>query len=75
MSSSKFDRREMLRMMGAAGLAVGLGPAIGISDPAPITTRKIPKSGEELPVIGLGSWGTFNVGDDPAAQDSSSQVI
>jgi diketogulonate reductase-like aldo/keto reductase len=65
----------MLRVMGAAGLAIGLRPSIGAPDPAPVITRKIPRTGEELPVIGLGSWGTFNVGDDPAARDSCTQVI
>ena len=27
-------------------------------------TRRIPSSGEALPVVGLGSWITFNVGND-----------
>jgi diketogulonate reductase-like aldo/keto reductase len=34
-------------------------------DPGPMLTKKIPVSGEEVPVIGMGSWITFNVGDDP----------
>ena len=38
------------------------------SGPA-IATRTIPSSGEALPVIGLGSWITFNVGNDRAARD------
>jgi hypothetical protein len=28
-------------------------------------TKPIPGSGEPLPVIGMGTWVTFNVGDDP----------
>jgi hypothetical protein len=28
-----------------------------------------------LPVIGLGTWITFNVGNDPEARDSCAQVM
>ena len=38
-------------------------------------TRKIPSTGEELPVIGLGSWITFNVGDDVAARNECTEVV
>ncbi|KPF70096.1 aldo/keto reductase [beta proteobacterium AAP99] len=38
-------------------------------------TRPIPKSGERLPVIGLGSWITFNVGKDPAALRNVTEVM
>ncbi len=40
-----------------------------------IATRTIPSSGEALPVIGLGSWITFNVGNDRAARDSCIEVV
>ena len=40
-----------------------------------LLTRRIPSSGEELPVIGLGSWITFNVGDDRAARDGCAEVM
>jgi diketogulonate reductase-like aldo/keto reductase len=38
-------------------------------------TRPIPSSGEMLPVVGLGSWITFNVGDDPVARDACAEVM
>ena len=31
-------------------------------------TRPIPSTGEMLPVIGLGTWQTFDVGDDRPAR-------
>ena len=37
--------------------------------------RTIPSTGERIPAIGLGSWITFNVGDDVAARDACSEVI
>ena len=33
-----------------------------------MTTRPIPSSGERIPVIGLGTWQTFDVGPEPSAQ-------
>ncbi|MFD1158765.1 aldo/keto reductase [Roseovarius aestuarii] len=41
----------------------------------PGTTRVIPKTGEHIPVIGLGSWITFNVGEDPKLLTECAQVI
>ena len=40
-----------------------------------VITRRIPSSGEELPVVGLGTWITFNVGDDTAARDACADVM
>ena len=38
-------------------------------------TRPIPKSGEKLPVIGLGTWQTFDVGNDVAALARLTEVL
>ncbi|MEX1245050.1 MAG: aldo/keto reductase [Thermoanaerobaculia bacterium] len=46
-----------------------------VARPGPILTRPIPSSGEVLPLVGLGSWMTFNVGDDVAARDSCAEVM
>ena len=43
--------------------------------PGPLLTRPIPSTGEKLPLVGLGSWITFNVGDDTAARDSCAEVM
>lgn len=37
--------------------------------------RPIPSSGEQLPLIGLGTWITFNVGDDPMLLDECAAVM
>ena len=37
--------------------------------------RRIPSSGEALPVVGLGSWITFNVGNDTAAREACVAVV
>jgi len=40
-----------------------------------LLTRQIPSSKEELPLVGLGSWITFNVGDDPVARANCAEVM
>lgn len=61
------NRRQWMTTA-AAGLA-GLSWA-GVSGAAPaaeraLITKAIPRSGERIPVVGMGTWRTFNVGDAP----------
>jgi diketogulonate reductase-like aldo/keto reductase len=60
-------------LLGVATAALVASRA-GAQQLAPLT-RPIPSSGEALPVIGLGTWITFNVGDDPAARDACAGVM
>lgn len=41
----------------------------------PLLTRAIPSSGERIPLVGLGSWITFNVGRDPQARAECTEVM
>ena len=70
------DRRQLIiGGIGAMALSAwpaGLGRAA--SDPA-VMMRAIPSSGEKIPAVGLGSWITFNVGNDPELLDSSAGVM
>ncbi len=64
-------RRDLLRLIGigmTAFAAAKLSAAGGAEPPraTPLLTRRIPASGESLPVIGLGTWQTFDVGPSPA---------
>ncbi|MGE0868452.1 MAG: aldo/keto reductase [Kofleriaceae bacterium] len=43
--------------------------------PAIMNTRAIPRSGEQLPVIGLGTWQTFDVGGSAADRAPLVQVV
>lgn len=54
-------RRRLLQYASAAALLCPLMPAVGWAAAQPLLTRKIPSSGEALPVIGLGTSRTFNV--------------
>jgi diketogulonate reductase-like aldo/keto reductase len=62
-------RRHLLGML----VGTALGPASGHAQPA--LTRPVPSSGEPLPAIGLGTWITFNVGNDRAARDACTEVM
>ncbi len=42
--------------------------------PTPLLKR-IPSSGEAIPAVGLGTWITFNVGDDAQARATSAEVM
>jgi diketogulonate reductase-like aldo/keto reductase len=68
------SRRAMIRTLSAGVAATLVRPWAALAQSAPIT-RPIPSSGERLPVIGLGSWITFNVGDDPQLRDECAAVM
>jgi diketogulonate reductase-like aldo/keto reductase len=40
-----------------------------------VATRPIPSTGESVPLVGLGSWITFNVGNDPVAREACAEVM
>ena len=68
------ERRTLLRAMLAGGGYAAMGDALAAA-PGSLVTRPIPSSGELLPVVGLGSWITFNVGNDPAARANCTNVV
>jgi len=76
MDKDPLSRRDMLRLLLAVGGATLVTPeAVRGQARRPILTRRIPSSGEELPLVGLGSWITFNVGDDAVARAECAEVM
>ncbi len=70
------SRRDMLRLLVAGGAATLVRPrGVHAQTRGQILTRRIPSSKEELPLVGLGSWITFNVGDDPVARAECVEVM
>lgn len=71
----KLSRRHSLKLIGAATGALAFQPSSVFAAETKGTTKKIPSSGEELPVIGMGTWRSFNVGSDTALRDDRTQVL
>ena len=70
----KITRRRLMQATAAFGAAAAFPPA-SRSAPDPSSLRRIPSSGEMIPAVGLGTWITFNVGDDPVLRDESAAVM
>ncbi len=71
-----YTRRDVLAM--GAGLAAASAlPGLSLAQAAakPLLSRKIPKSGELLPVIGLGTAIIFDIADDAAQRAERTKVI
>jgi diketogulonate reductase-like aldo/keto reductase len=64
------DRRTFLGSLAATALL----PVATHAQEA-VLTKPIPSSGEAVPLVGLGSWITFNVGDDPQGRDQCTEVM
>lgn len=75
---SAASRRRLLQALlaGTAALAFpATARATGTALAGAPLTRPIPSSGEPLPLVGLGSWITFNVGNDPVARAGCAEVM
>jgi len=67
-------RRQVLGCV-AASAAAGLAPSASRAQDASPAREEVPSTGESIPVIGLGTWITFNVGEDPVLRDECADVM
>jgi len=65
------NRRDACKLLAAAAVA---GPALA-TETRTMLKRRIPSSGEQIPVIGMGSSNTFDVADSAAATDPLRDVL
>lgn len=70
-----FSRREILALAAGVGASVALPVTSAFGAAAPILTRAIPRTGERLPVVGLGTAIVFDIGDDAAKRAERRAVI
>jgi diketogulonate reductase-like aldo/keto reductase len=67
-------RRQAVAAVGAAAAATILKPFAGLAQTA-VITKAIPSTGELIPAVGLGTWITFNVGDDLELREECAGVM
>lgn len=73
--NNSLNRRHFLKCMGGVGLLGGIGVPAFVSAVSDSIKRRIPSSDEWLPVIGMGSWITFDVGDFAKARARRVEVL
>lgn len=86
---TKLNRRDALRLIGIGATSIVGAASCSLvattskmrgnqTDQAtsgPIQTKKIPSTSEALPIIGLGTWQTFDVGPAPAERQPLQEVL
>ena len=72
---SKLGRRAFLASLGALGAAAAIGPRASSAASGSVLRKPVPTTGEQIPVIGMGTWITFNVGEDQALRDQRARVL
>ncbi len=70
-------RREACLLLGGAAVVAASGASVlaSAAEQAVMATRKVPSSGESLPVLGMGSSNTFDVGEDAADRAPLREVL
>ena len=81
MNQTDLTRRKFLAGLGALSAAGLIGAIPSAAQPArpvslsDIRTKPIPSTGEQIPVIGMGTWITFNVGQDKKLRNHRSEIL
>ncbi len=71
----RITRRQSLKLL-VAPLAATLLPSIPVlADNNGLLRKAAPGNGNPLPVIGMGTWRTFNVGSDPKLLDDRTDIV
>lgn len=71
----RINRRTFLAGTGMLATFLAFAPEQLFGLQNQLIQRKIPASGEKIPAIGMGTWQTFDIGDDPAAMAQLADVI
>jgi diketogulonate reductase-like aldo/keto reductase len=78
-ASEAVSRRHAVKLIGSAATAsllpISASPVSAADESSMMITRAIPSSGEKLPVVGLGTWQTFDVGPSQTERAPLEQVL
>jgi len=69
-----YKRRDFMKLLAASGLSLA-APSALIAQEAPTILKPIPSTGEELPVIGLGTSRVFEVGPGDFEREGPGEVL
>ncbi len=72
--SIRYTRRNELKIFGIGMAGAWLAPPLVLAGSNGMLKKPIP-GGDLLPVIGLGTWRTFNVGTDEQLMDARAEVV
>ncbi len=72
-----FTRRRALQTAAATTAFAAIPERLlaALADPTPIPKRPIPKTGEMLPIVGIGTFTVFDFKDDPMRYAATKEVI
>ncbi|HSH39107.1 MAG TPA: aldo/keto reductase [Chthoniobacterales bacterium] len=73
--SEKISRREAARLIAGTAATLLLSRNVIAQEKGTMITRAIASSGEKLPVIGLGTWQSFDVGSSAADRAPLEEVL
>lgn len=71
----RITRRDSLKLIGAALAAALLPSAPLFASTGGLREKSYAGTDNTLPVIGMGTWRTFNVGSDPKLLDARTEVV
>ncbi|MEM1199808.1 MAG: aldo/keto reductase [Pseudomonadota bacterium] len=71
------DRRRFLNLAAATGATTAFGtlPSPSFAQSRELINRKIPSSGTAVPILGMGTWITFNVGKSTSLRNKRLEVL
>lgn len=73
--NQRITRRHSLRLIGATLAAMMLPSAPLFANTGRLQQKALGVTDKKLPVIGMGTWRTFNVGSDPQLLDARTEVV
>lgn len=68
-------RRRVLQLIAGGAVLTAMNKKKAIAQSSAFLTRPIPRSGEMLPTVGVGTWQTFDVGVEAAERAELKEVL
>lgn len=73
--NNHLTRRQTLKLIGAALASILLPFGALRADAGSLLKKAIPGTDHGIPVVGMGTWQTFNVGSDPQLLEARTEVV